>query len=304
MSWTDFLTENRISSGRTSSTNTYIKCPLCSNDPSMHMGLSLNSSEWGCLRDAEHRGANPAKLIQILLHCSYEDAQTYARHYFKRNWTIQTPVAAPEAPKILQKPSDFMPFTFKEPLERVFIDYLRNRGFDPAYTITRFKLHWAVTGQYEYRLIIPVIFDDNWYCWTSRAINPKEKLRYLSAKGIDNKLTDFLFDEENLTGGKALIIAEGPFDAMKIASAIIPNVSATSLFGKVLNPKQIKSLIRLKDYYDHMYIALDKDVFHESFALTQQLCSYITNISPLKPAGKDWGDMTKAQIKDTILQKV
>lgn len=52
-----------------------IHCPLCGErDPGLHMGIALDGHFWGCWRDAAHRGRRPARLVQALLRCSWQEA--------------------------------------------------------------------------------------------------------------------------------------------------------------------------------------------------------------------------------------
>jgi 5S rRNA maturation endonuclease (ribonuclease M5) len=151
---------------------------------------------------------------------------------------------------------------------------------------------------------VPVYHDRQLWSWTARGISNQE-IRFLSAgKGItDNKINDFLFDSDQLTGGDKLMITEGPLDAVKVSNAIIPKVSATSLFGKVLQPAQMKRLLEVAPLYKEVVIALDQDALKDSLAMKEKLSWYLDKISILIPSEKDWGMMPLQKIKDQVLGK-
>ena len=59
-----------------------IKCPWCGeDDPSEHLGISLDKENWGCLRSIRHRGRRPYALVQALLGCSYAQARIIVDQY-------------------------------------------------------------------------------------------------------------------------------------------------------------------------------------------------------------------------------
>lgn len=302
MSWQEFLDDHLIEYKKGSKDNLEIHCPMCGvMDHSMHMGVSTTSSKYGCWKDESHRGIAPARLIKELLGCSWDAAKTIATKYFR--WQ-HAEVKQPERQiKSVRPPELLMPFGTDPRMEEQYISYLNSRGYDATQLIHRYQLRYGYGGPFAYRIIIPIIFEKDWYCWLGRSISPNVELRYKASDSKDGctaRPDDFLFDYDNLTGGKYLIVTEGVFDAMKIQSAFIPGVQATSLFGQNISAKQIAHLIRLAPKYEQILIGLDKDAYSHSMTIQSRLSWYIGNVGMITPEGKDWGDMSYKAIKEGI----
>ena len=75
--WENFFKANRIEYRAGSSREIVIKCPWCGvNDPSHHLSVNLDGKGFRCFRSENHRGRNPARLVQALLRCSMEHARS------------------------------------------------------------------------------------------------------------------------------------------------------------------------------------------------------------------------------------
>jgi DNA primase len=272
----------------------------------MHMGLHIKSSDYACWRDETHRGKSPVRVIQALLGCSWDEAKQLAHTYF--NWVGSRPVKQEtrEAHPVAV-PEDFIEFGTDAGLEAQFIKYILSRGVDPVQAISRYDLRWAITGPFAYRLIIPIISEKKWFTWIARAITPTlQGPKYLAA-GEDftvNRPNDFLFNADNLSGGRALLLCEGSWDAIKINSSFIPGVHAAALCGKVLTEKQLKALLAVAGAYTHVIVGLDQDALKDSLALQSRLSWYSLNVGMVSPSAKDWGELPTAQIKKEILTYV
>ncbi|MGH7868954.1 MAG: hypothetical protein ACREP9_15290 [Candidatus Dormibacteraceae bacterium] len=177
--------------------NISIHCPWCGHaDPSEHLGLSLTpfTPYYNCWRNQNHRGRNPAFLVAILLQCSVErataivEAQEANPDAFEQTLSkLREPAPSQKAAERerseLGMPKDFRAFHWDGGLERNFIRYLLGRGFDGAAVramCRRYRLKWAVTGDYRMRVIIPVYVKDRLVTWTARAISDTASLRYRS----------------------------------------------------------------------------------------------------------------------------
>src|SRR6266436_4570111 len=86
MQWEKFLTDYNIEfvthGPNTKRGEVSVKCPWCGDDdPSQHLGISLEREAWGCHRNAQHRGKAPAWLIKALIDCTSTQAQLLVRQY-------------------------------------------------------------------------------------------------------------------------------------------------------------------------------------------------------------------------------
>jgi hypothetical protein len=82
---------------------------------------------------------------------------------------------------------------------------------------------------------------------------------------------------------------------------MIPGVSATALYGKVLMPKQMTKLIEVSQGYDKVAIGLDKDAYVDSLKLRDRLQWYVPSVTIATPNDKDWGVMKQSDIKKDLV---
>lgn len=306
MGWQELLDDYNVKYRASTGKNIYCLCPFCGpTHTKMKMGLSLVSTAFGCWRDNSHRGMDPRRLIIALLNVTSAESEILVRKYFKHNYikSLNQPL---KKETIFEIPASFNTFTGTRPEEIQFCNYLKKRNLDPHYLASRFDLRWSISEPCEYRLVIPIKMDGYWKTWTARSINPAEGLRYLTAsisKGATEP-KELLFDFDELTGGETLLITEGPFDAMAITSAMLPGVSATCTFGKVLSDKQFNLILKLLTKYKRTAIAYDEDAGLDTRQLTERFSLYTDSVLPIYPSGKDWAEMSTADIKTCISKSI
>src|ERR1700681_3280217 len=125
-----------------------IKCPWCGrSDPSEHLAINTKG-QFHCWRNRSHKGGNPAKLVQALIHCTLEQANEITGRnsihvpddflsMVKRNLTNDPP---PKPKHELTQPKDFRPFR-RLPSAQPFIAYLKGRGFTSWNILDDFKTY-------------------------------------------------------------------------------------------------------------------------------------------------------------------
>ena len=195
--WQRFCTEHQIhfvtSGPNTGRGRISVKCPWCGeSDPSEHMGLSvaIENPVWGCLRNPEHRGANPRRLVQRLLRCSFNQAVSIVEAQnrivpddFDTFLLSQKP--RQEAAKVtfeIPRPKEFRDFEKLSKYTMRFLEYVgEDKGFGKdAITVCKtYELYYALTGDFAWRIIVPVYdLDKKVRNWVGRAIHPDASLRY------------------------------------------------------------------------------------------------------------------------------
>ena len=319
--WQKFCTEYRIpfvtrghNVGRG---NVAIRCPYCGEaDPSEHLGLSLDvkNPAWGCLRNPQHRGRDPRRLVQTLLHCGYQQALSIVQSYntavpddFDAMVENNPPFVRP------QKPAEelFFPKAFK-PLANAqskyaeqFLNYVAgNRGFgqDVIKVCEQYQLHYALTGDQAWRLVIP-IYDGEGVLrnWTGRAIHNSASLRYKNASDSGKGL---LFNEALVRSLpfriRTLFVVEGPFDCIKMDFyAHASHCACVAILGTSITEEQLARLALL-DISDKICILMDPEAFNIS-ALIESSLSGVSRV----PVFVGWfpnnvedpGAMTKKQVE-------
>jgi hypothetical protein len=194
----------------------------------------------------------------------------------------------------LQLPTQFHPLSPRG-LGRSFWAYLRSRDYTNvqiAWLADRYRLHYAIVGDWGYRLIIP-IYDaqGNLMTWTARAVTDSA-MRYktLSKSAVPTcgAPTNTLLGVEwlmHVEDARALVICEGPLDALRVSAlGHAAGVFGTCLFGLNLSAAQLNLLAQLCSQYTHGYLLLDPDARLKSYALLER-CAHM-NVQLLHcPAG-------------------
>jgi hypothetical protein len=295
INWFDFLRQHNVpfttvgpnaSRGRVN-----IKCPYCGDDPSEHLGISLSGRGWSCWRNPGHRGRDQARLVTRLLGVSLDEARrllggaaampsdadmlTVAREKLGGRLA-----GVSEAPGELELFREFKSLSNGSPMGRPFLNYLEERGYYGStlnWLVKEYSLHYATTGRFAYRIIIPVY--DRWrnlLTWTGRSIRPDEELRY-KALSRNEQVTA---TKQTLLGLPALwaardpqvlIVTEGPFDAFWLSAfGRSFGVYATCLFGLELSDDQLGLLEELRERFPRVIILLDSEAQFQAFRFSSR----------------------------------
>lgn len=290
-----------------------VKCPWCSDeDPSEHLGISLDRENWGCLRNGTHRGKKPHRLVQALLGCSnaqaslivgqqsVTDPSTLGEALAALNATSEA-LSADTGHEVLEHlPPEFQPIRPDNSTKR-FWRYLEKRGFTPVQkVIDKYDLRCCQTGRYKERIIMP-LYDHagDLLCWTSRAIvTPAETPRYLASSQV---VKSTMFNEDRLyEGGDLLFIVEGPFDAMKLDYYSPKGVRATCGFGVTWTTDQICILHKLIKRFRKIVVMFDYDAAGQAFDAADWLQFPNVSIAQLPDGIGDPGEMNAKQIKRLV----
>ena len=302
--WIPFLEAYRIPYYKSSGANVQIPCCLCTDDHSQNLGLSTKSSAFKCWRNTSHRGYSPIRVIEALLRVPRKEAKELAKQYFdwRDGGAAELNYQETKINEWVEKPEEFYQFTFDAPHERVFLNYLKKRNLDPQFAVKRFNIHYALSGYYANRLIIPILQDKHWYSWVARTYSEDEPRRYLaaSAEHVKSQPYQHLFDFDNLLSGKLLVITEGVFDAIAITASMTAGIQATALFGKQISDTQVGLLMKLSKLYDRIALGLDCDAYNDGIEMIEKLRWYIPGISIIQPIKKDWGAMGAKEIREYL----
>ena len=323
--WVDFLERNKIehtTKGKNvSSGNVAIKCPWCGlADPSEHMVISLQGKGWICQRNRAHRGLSSARLIQMLLHCSYEMALSMVKggSFLPDDWhaRIMQSLAPERLPKQDERAPIDLPNAFRaigrSVSSRPYVRYLFNRNYTSRQIkdlYDRWGIMYAPRSSYRGRIIFPVYFEGRLATWTGRTIsdNP-DTLRYktLSADPekakweempvalgpINNYLLwwDFLLECD----AKTIILCEGPFDALKLVTlGWGRGVVATCFFTSQPSPTQIELLHELLPRFKRKLLLLDENTDSAQMTISAELTTLGLERIRLPAGMKDPGVLTE-----------
>ena len=294
-----------------------IKCPMCgSADPSFHMGLNLETGWYSCWRNRKaHSGKSPLRLIMRLLGVPYwkarEIAGLSADFIDPEGFTavvarlLGRAEKAQEMPenvnRYLAYPDDFRPLRGSS--ARRHREYLLARGFEYVDDFAElYDLAHTTSGDWAHRVVIPYKIDGDLVTWTGRAI-AKAVIRYRDLP-VDESLVpakETLFNYDCIAkGGRALVIVEGPIDALKVDFfGREVGVRAVGLSTNSVSDEQAYMLEEARGQFDRTLVMMDQASslgFVDSMRICQEL-AFIGKVSPIKvPYGlKDAGAMTASE---------
>ena len=318
--WQAFCAQHNIAfvttGPNTSRGHISIHCPWCGeSDRSGHLGLKLDRADpaWGCFRNAKHRGRSPRRLVQRLLGVSFDEAwrivgaQAGAADEGDLSASIKRLQAGPQggatrstAPE-LPFPQGFKPVRPGGYGGR-FLAYLeRERGFpaaDLAAVCLRYGMHYALSGDFAWRLIFPIHGPDGRRVgWTGRDIRPGAKLRYRTTEALPARS---LYNAHLAVRSSAetLVIVEGPVDAIKVDYFGSPlGVCAVGTLGTALPRERRAALAALARRFKRVALLFDEGTLPEVTSLAPELSEAAgVPVSLWRPGIKDPGAMSAPQI--------
>lgn len=307
MNWEAFLEDHTIHwvdrGPNTKRGELSIQCPWCGDaDPSQHLGISLATENWGCHRDAEHRGRSAHRLIAALLGCSYNQARLIEKQYNRADPdTLEEALAVLTDTPLVQKQEVEKPKLLPEfrEIQKIgstakFWRYLERRGFDNIQDLCwDYSLMCCLTGRWKDRIIIPVLMDGELVGWTGRAIvHPRNAPRYLTSSP---SIKTTVLNADTLSGGNTLLVTEGPFDALKLDYyGWSHGLRAVCVFGTSLSIDQVAILRRMKKHFKKCLVMFDPEATGPAF----QASDWLDGAEQLSlPDGiEDPGAMTKKEV--------
>ncbi len=325
MDWISFFHEYSIEyvekGPNVSRGNINIRCPFCgSADESHHLGVSLSGKGYGCWRNSTHRGKNPAKLIQALLQCSWEQASriagydsTYIPEDFssKVNQYISNMSSSEDKEKDqvgLSMPKEFLPLA-NTIAARLFMAYLRKRKYTTEQILKmhkRFDIRYCKTGPFRNRIIFPIYFENKLVSWTGRAISPDAVIRYKTLSPNKEKAQQegtqaalgpignymLWYDKLLKTKAHTLCLVEGPFDALRVWTiGRKMGVVATCFFTNAPSEKQIELMHDVFPRFKRTVIIPDQGAFDKALTTQSRLAVFQVPIINLPEDIDDPGDL-------------
>ena len=173
--------------------NINVACPFCKDDPSEHLGISLETGYWCCWRDQKnHKGKRLHRLLIALTGISYVEADAQLSSKAIEASDIESiatgkffqedePRKKRKKKRGMKLPKEFMPINVQYRSGRVYRDYLAERSMAlPNALWKRYYLHYCSIGEWRKRIILPVHLYGELVTWTARAVNLDTDLRYKS----------------------------------------------------------------------------------------------------------------------------
>lgn len=294
--------------------NVNVKCPFCGvRDPSMHLGIDLETAKWGCWRDQAHRGNNIARLIRALLHCSWEKALEIVgapppstnESLDSLRSRLQRPTAVTSSTSKMEFDRGFFELSRQDPRVVRFHEYLISRGFAPEDIQTlchHYGLRGALSGRFAWRLILPFYANQQLLGWTGRSIAAAE-LRYLSHPS-SSVVKELVFNQEECNaGGETLVLVEGPLDCLKVDFyGAWKGFRACGLLGTAVTQTQISVIASLSQRFERLLVLLDSDAQGAALRLSSCFPGIEVRVGSLPEGVKDPGELDPTAV-ERLLQR-
>jgi hypothetical protein len=328
MDWPNFLDQYHIAYNttgpNTSRGNIAVRCPLCASDEDepqyRYMSISLDGNGYRCWRRPnQHYGKNPARLIQALIKCTWEQAQRIAgiAVHLPNDFAAQVRNTLEPPPTRSVPPLKLLP-EFKPlstlPSCRPFISYLEQRRGFTLPQITQFSatygIQYCTRGPFKGRIIFPILAVNKLVTWTGRSIHQSVELRYKTLSSDYEKSKEsglpqavapinhyLLWQDELKRGGRSIYLCEGPFDALRVrVLGSRHDITATCFFTAQPSARQIDLLHNLLPKFERRYLLLDRGTMATSLHLGSLLQSLNIGIKQLPPHRKDPGELSEKEL--------
>lgn len=328
--WPRWLEQNRIevktSGANVSRDNIAIHCPFCGGaDQGAHMSVNLAGKGFRCWKHPQHRGKNPARLVQALIGCTWERAQQIVGNtvHVPSDFLakVQGQFAAPKAMALppITIPQEFKAFGKGKPSEKPFRNYLRDRDFDDhdIDNLTRYwGVYYATNGPYRGRIIFTIRHAGAIVAWTGRTIHAREELRYKALSTDPERaeregspvahgaISHYLlwYDKLLSAGGETIVIVEGPFDALKInVLGWRDGICATCFFTAAPTDMQIDLLHSVCPQFERRVLLLDAGTLATGIRVTTNLSGLGVVTGTLPKGLKDPGEFTRTTFSNFLL---
>lgn len=263
-------------------------------DPSEHLSVSTRGRGWRCLRNpVQHRGAGYARLLSLMIGCSVESAREMLgeqgpavlpdQDKFAGQWRKQLGLEQEpdDHPKKISFMRQFKKLVFDAPRSDQFWNYLIKRGYtteQAEWAAEAYQLHYAISGRYAYRVIIPVFSRINQLMtWTGRSISPTADVRYLTLSS-ENSVAP---TGELLLGlqlfwkakkARCLVVCEGPFDAIAVSTlGHEAGIFGTCIFGLEFSNPQADLLAELSESFERIRFMIDSTALLRVLRMRERL---------------------------------
>lgn len=217
-----------------------VQCPFC-NDHSNHLGIHPKKEYCHCWKCGHHFFDD---MLMKLLNINHHEAKSimeehngYAYYYQnkEKQKTSNTNLSLPKG---------------TTELKEIHKKYLIKRNYDPDELVKLWDIKGTYTiGDYAYRIIIPIKYENVLVSYQGRDFTNKSSLRYKACKTEDEIMhhKDLLYGIDHIKNRKAIIV-EGVFDAWRLG------YGAAATFGTSVTNAQI---LFMKKHLDYIFILFD-----------------------------------------------
>lgn len=230
-----------------------VNCPFCNPvDTHYNGGFNVMNPRYSCWRCGSHR---LTETLSKLLNLNEKSIYNFINSY-------TTITDEKEIKKVAKAEQITLPGF---PLSDSELDYLHSRHIDNE-QIKKFNLQGGgICGEWSYRIIIPIYFNNNLVAWTGRSICDRQMIKELDIPRYKNlsiekcviNPKDIFFNVDN-SRKDSVILVEGPMDVISMGDDTI-----CSLGTSVTHTQELFLLNR----YKKVFIAFDNELGAQKKAL-------------------------------------
>jgi DNA primase len=260
-----------------------INCPACGDNTS-HLYFNTELNIGNCKKC--NYSPNLAKLISDTEGISLDDA------YKRIGQGIASKPQVYEEPTVfeykeLQYPPHFVRLDGPDPHHpQRIVDYMLGRGITWE-TSRNYEMGYCITGEYMWRLIVPIKMFGKLVCWQARDITKTAERRYKNPTG--SEFSRYLFNYDRARTFEEGVICEGIFDAIAVGD------NGMCTFGKKIGEEQ-KTLL-LKSGIKRLSIMFDADALAEDIKYVKEMAQYIPTRLVMLPTGLDPDEIDKSLLQ-------
>lgn len=276
--------------------NVNCRCPWCGHaDPSAHMGCDPENGWFGCLRNKEHKGGSPVKLVQAIKGCDWATAKKIVG---EEQITVsadsldalqeRASMLGNNSPRNKIRLADFPPEFHPIDQSRImqpYWNYLIQRGFpeeDIPAIVKRYHLCGCTKGDYAKRLIIPFFHSKNQYVGHQGRALGNNQIRYLSS---NEAIKQVCWNRQHATGGHLLVVTEGALGALRTdfycRAAKKHVINAVAVAGLSYTEAQVADVWKLAKSYYRLMILFDPGAEANAFQFAEKLSRFNPVIASL-----------------------
>lgn len=288
LSWLDDIGIYYRTSGKNTSRGWIsLSCPFC-GDGSNHLGIHKESKMYKCWICGAK--GNAIKLIQKISKCDYPTSLSILKSY--QDFTFDESTLLPKAN--LNSKVEF-PLGMTEVFNKIHLNYLMKRNFDPEYIIRKYSLKACYNiGDpfFKFRIIVPVFLNASIVSYVGIDVTKKSSIPYRNSskeKSI-RSVNECVYNFDTIRD--AIIIVEGIVDSWRLGDGAI------ATFGIQFTEDQV-NLIRSKKIKKAVIMYDDEDfAIKQAHKLAKQLAFFIPQVDVFELKDGDPAELTDEQVKD------
>lgn len=287
--WLDFCQQRNIpyeDKGR----NVYVDCPFCTDGKGKgHLGLSTGNTLWGCWKG--HKGVHAWYAIKALIRCDEKEAKRIADEGdfsnadfsdLKRRFSgLDTEQGIEDEFRPYTLPRDCFRLDTSRETSDLFLKYLKEKRGIGYGEVLKHDLHGALSGEFAWRVVIPFYREGVLLGATGRHIGNSQTRYHTRPDKLTSRIV-YNADEASANPGDALVLVEGPFDAMCLDSVFARHGKpcvAIAMLGLSFGPDKRKEVSRLARGFKRIVVLTDRKAEAHAFKIREYLSGSVRNVS-------------------------